>query len=206
MMELVWPAAEHLASYVAALERGWSADNVRGAAAAREELARIDADPHKFITSLVDREAKGDPVTLPDGSVVPRLPGYRRWMWDGEFCGSIGFRWQPGTSALPPYCLGHIGYSVVPWKQRRGHATRALALLLPEVRKEGLAYVELTTDPDNLPSQKVITANGGALVKRFRKDPAYGEVEALLFRIPLVPAAAGAHDGLDHRRQSGQPA
>src|SRR5882762_10243781 len=44
MMELVWPAAEHLASYVAALERGWSADNVRGAAAAREELAKIDAD------------------------------------------------------------------------------------------------------------------------------------------------------------------
>ena len=59
-------------------------------------------------------------------------------MWDGEFCGSIGFRWQPGTSALPPYCLGHIGYSVVPWKQRRGYATKALALLLPDARKEGL--------------------------------------------------------------------
>ena len=67
---------------------------------------------------LDDREAKRGPVTLPDGSQVPRLPGYRRWMWDGEFCGSIGFRWQPGTSALPPYVLGHIGYSVVPWKQR----------------------------------------------------------------------------------------
>ena len=106
-------------------------------------------------------------------------------MWDDEFCGSIGFRWQPGTSALPPHCLGHIGYSVVPWKQRLGHATRALALLLPEARKEGLDYVELTTDPDNLPSQKVITANGGVFVKRFRKEPAYGEAEALLFRIPL---------------------
>jgi predicted acetyltransferase len=73
----------------------------------------------------------------------------------------------------------------VPWKQRLGHATRALALLLPEARKEGLAYVELTTDPDNLASQKVITANGGVFVKRFRKEPAYGEAEALLFRIPL---------------------
>jgi predicted acetyltransferase len=81
--------------------------------------------------------------------------------------------------------LGHIGYSVVPWKQRRGHATQALALLLPDARKEGLDYVELTTDPDNLPSQKVITANGGVLVKRFRKEPAYGQAEALLFRIPL---------------------
>src|SRR2546430_6881442 len=36
--------------------------------------------------------------TLPDGSVVPRLPGYRKWIWDGEFCGVIGFRWQPGRS------------------------------------------------------------------------------------------------------------
>jgi len=41
-------------------------------------------------------------------------------MWDDEFAGSIGFRWQPGTSALPPHCLGHIGYAVVPWKQGRG--------------------------------------------------------------------------------------
>ena len=26
---------------------------------------------------------------MPDGSFVPRLPGYRRWLWDGKFCGSI---------------------------------------------------------------------------------------------------------------------
>ena len=116
---------------------------------------------------------------------MPRLPGYRRWIWDDGFCGSIAFRWQPGTEALPPHCLGHVGYSVVPWKRGRGYATRALALLLPEARKEGLAYLELTTDPDNLPSQKVITANGGVLIERFRKDPVYGEAEALLFRIAL---------------------
>ena len=36
----------------------------------------------------VDREAKGPPVILPDGRTVPRLPGYSRWMWDGEFCGA----------------------------------------------------------------------------------------------------------------------
>ena len=32
---------------------------------------------------------------------------------------------------------------------------------------------------------EVITANDGVLVKRFRKEPAYGQAEALLFRIPL---------------------
>ena len=184
-LQLVVPSLAHLDAYADALRRGWSPDNVRLAEAAREEL---DADRRRpgSLRGLARRpRGQGGPVTLPDGSQVPRLPGYRRWMWDGEFCGSIGFRWQPGTSALPPYCLGHIGYGVVPWKQRRGYATRALALLLPEARKEGLDYVELTTDPDNLPSQKVITANGGVLVKRFRKEPAYGHAEALLFRIPL---------------------
>jgi predicted acetyltransferase len=74
---------------------------------------------------------------------------------------------------------------VVPWKRGRGYASRALALLLPEARREGLAYVELTTDVDNVASQKVIANNGGVFVKRFRKDPVYGDVEAFLFRIDV---------------------
>ncbi|MEY2605931.1 MAG: hypothetical protein QOH31_3747 [Verrucomicrobiota bacterium] len=184
-MHLVWPSPEHLPSYVAALERGWAADNMRGEVAAREELEQINANPAGFLASLVDREAKGAPVTLPDGSVVARLPGFRRWLWDGEFCGSIGFRWQPGTAALPPHCLGHIGYAVVPWKQGRGYATLALRLLLPEARAVGLPFVEITTDPENLASQQVIQANGGVLVERFTKPPQFGSVPGLRFRIAL---------------------
>lgn len=182
-MELVVPALAYLDAYADALRRGWSADNIRLEAAAREELGRIAADPQAFVASLDDREAKGDPITLPDGSKVARLPGFRRWMWDGAFCGSIGLRWQPGTGSLPPYVLGHIGYAVVPWKRRRGYATRALALMLEEARREGLPYVELTTDPGNQPSQKVILGNGGILVERFR-SPTYGKDE-LRFRISL---------------------
>jgi predicted acetyltransferase len=184
-LQLLVPALPQLDAYADALRRGWSPDNVRLQEAAREELELIAEDRAAFVAMLDDREARSGPITLPDGSQVPRLPGYRRWIWDDGFCGSIGLRWQPGTTALPAHCLGHIGYAIVPWKRRRGYATRALALLLPEARKEGLDHVELTTDVDNLPSQKVITANGGALVKRFRKEPAYGEAEALLFRIPL---------------------
>ena len=184
-LELVWPSAEYLPGYVAALERGWSADNVRGKVAADEELAKIRSDSAVFLASLVDREAKGEPVTLPDGSKVARLPGYRRWLWDGEFCGAIGFRWQRGTEALPPHCLGHIGYAVVPWKQRLGYATRALHLLLPEARSEGLRYVEITTDPENITSQRVIEANGGRLVERFTKPEQFGGTVGLRYRIAL---------------------
>jgi len=185
VMQLVWPSPQHLDSYVAALERGWSSDNIRGEVTAREELRKIATDPAAFLAALVDREAKGPPITLPDGSTVPRLPGYRRWMWDGEFCGSIGLRWQLGTPALPPYCLGHIGYAVVPWKRGRGYATLALRLLLPEARAEGLPFVEITTDPTNLTSQRVILANGGVLVERFTTPAQLGATETLRFRIEL---------------------
>jgi predicted acetyltransferase len=184
-MTLVWPTQQYLPGYIAALERGWSPDTTRGAAAAAEELERIAADSAAFLASLVDREAKGAPILLPDGSRVARLPGYRRWLWDGEFCGSIGLRWQAGTEALPPHCLGHIGYAVVPWKQRRGYATSALRQLLPEARAEGLSYVEITTDPDNLASQRVIEANGGTLFERFTKPGPYGGKPGLRYRIPL---------------------
>lgn len=137
-MELLVPTLPYLDAYTDALRRGWSPDNVRLEAASSEELATIERDAAAFVASLDDREAKGGPVTLPDGSTARRLPGYRRWIWDGEFCGSVNFRWEPGTAALPAHCLGHIGYAVVPWKRERGYATRALALILPEARREGL--------------------------------------------------------------------
>jgi predicted acetyltransferase len=185
-MQLVWPSAEYLPAYSAALRGGWSADNVRGTIAAAEELARLEADPAAFLASMVDREAKGGPVKLPDGSLVERMPGFHRWIWDGEFCGTIGLRWQPGTEALPPHCLGHIGYAVVPSKRNRGYAAKALAETLPLAKAEGLRFVEITTDPDNIASQRVIEANGGVLHERFIKPPQFGSTPGLRYRIYLA--------------------
>jgi predicted acetyltransferase len=184
-LELVKPALEFLPEYKAALEGGWSPDNVRGAAAAREELKKIATDPVGFVALLDDPEAKGGAIKLLDGSTVPRLPGFRRWMWDGALCGSIGFRWQPGTSELPPHVLGHIGYAVVPWKRGRGYAKRALALMLIEARNKGLTFVHVTAQPDNVASQAVILANRGRLVERFREPAVHGGKESLRFRIDL---------------------
>ena len=183
-VRLIWPTEEYLSAYADALRQGWSPDNVRPEAA-WEELEAIEKNPSEFIARQVDREAKGPPVQLPDGSTIKRLPGYRRWIWDGEFCGVIGFRWQPGTNDLPPFVLGHIGFAVVPWKQRRGYATRALGFLLPEAKQEGLDYVELTTNIDNIASQRVIEANGGKLVERFEKPAAYGCEQGFRYRINL---------------------
>jgi predicted acetyltransferase len=184
-MQLVLPAEPYLASYVDALRRGWAPDNLRPEAA-QEELAAIDRDAPAFLASLDDPTGRGEPIVLPDGAQVPRLPGFQRWMWDGEFCGSIGFRWSPGTAALPETCFGHIGYGVVPWKRGRGYASAALRQLMPHARAIGLPYVELTTRPDNIASQRVILANGGELVERFEAPRHHGAGAVLRFRIPLT--------------------
>lgn len=185
-MQLVRPAAEHLPSYRAALEQGWSADTLRASEISAEELARLQEDPVGFIARTEDREAKGPLIKLPDGSMANRIPGYTRWMWDGEFCGSINFRWQPGTSELPPHVLGHIGYAVVPWKQRRGFATQALALILDDAKAEALPYAVVTTDETNIASQRVIESNGGVLVGRFIRPPQYASRPGLRYRIPFA--------------------
>ncbi len=185
-IRLVRPSLAFVAGYQDALQRGWSPNNVTAERTRLEELEKIAKDPQEFVNSLVDLEAKGDPITLPDGSIVDRLPGDRSWMFDGEFCGSIGFRWVNGTSELPSYCLGHIGYSVVPWKQNLGYATQALALVLLKAKQLGLSHVYITTQPDNTASRKVIEANRGRFLETFVEDAGYGGHEGLKFKVDLV--------------------
>ena len=81
--------------------------------------------------------------------------------------------------------LGHVGYTVVPWKRGRGYAKQALKAILLEAKTLGLEYVEMTTDPGNVASQKVMLANGAVLVEQFKKPAQYGGVDGLRFRIFL---------------------
>ncbi len=184
-LELVVPTLSHLPGFVDALQRGWSPDTARPEAAIRHHLRAIEKDPERFIADQDDPDARGGPITLPDGSQAARLPGFHLWMWDGEYCGVISARWQPGTTDLPPHCLGHVGYSVVPWKRGQGYATEALRLIAPRLRQLGLPFIHLTTNADNLPSQRVITKNGGRRVSSFAKPEAFGGGEAWLFRLEL---------------------
>jgi predicted acetyltransferase len=45
--------------------------------------------------------------------------------------------------------------------------------------------VEITTDPNNIPSRRVIEANGGISVEHFIKPPQFGSKPGLRFRIQL---------------------
>ena len=187
---LVRPSLGLLPAYKAALESGWSPSSLTPKKTAIEQLQAIEQNGGHFVQRLRVSSPHAEPKTGIDGRRTRRLPGYTRWLWAGQFCGSINLRWQPGTTALPSHILGHIGFSVVPWLRNRGHAKRALALILLEARVLGLSFVELATDPDNLPSQRVILANGGHLTERFLKSALYGGNEALRFQISLQ----GAHE------------
>ncbi|MEP1518910.1 GNAT family N-acetyltransferase [Ascidiaceihabitans sp.] len=184
-MILLKPSIDSIPAYVSALRRGWSPTNLRSEAA-QEQLDSISKDAPSFILNLDDPTARGGPVTLPDGSKVPRLPSIRRWIWDDGFCGQIGLRWKPGTEELPPTCLGHIGYAVVPWRQGEGLASAALLGILPEAKAIGLKYVEITTSPDNPASMRVIEKAGGTLARTYIADKSLGGYETLEFKISLA--------------------
>ena len=104
-MELVRPRAEHLPGYLDALRRGWS-PNTEHVGLDQAAIDRVTRDPDRFLELCDDREAAGDPIELPDGTIVPRLPGLSRWMWDGEFAGAINLRWQPGTTGPAAHLPG----------------------------------------------------------------------------------------------------
>jgi predicted acetyltransferase len=75
----------------------------------------------------------------------------------------------------------------VPWKQRRGYATRALRETLLDATAEGLRYVEITARPDNLASRRVIEANGGVFVEAFVTPPSLGGRREVRYRVSLEP-------------------
>ncbi|HEX3501311.1 MAG TPA: GNAT family N-acetyltransferase [Stellaceae bacterium] len=155
-LRLVAPNEAMLPAYAAALERGWSPNTMRDVAP--EQLAALRHDAAAFLRDLVDEKGT---VMQPDGSVKPRIPFRVFWLTDGDFCGAINLRFLRGTEDLPAHVSGHVGYAVVPWKQRRGYAARALSLVLPVARSIGLARVLVTCDEGNAASRKVIQANGG---------------------------------------------
>ena len=158
-LRLIAPSRDKLAGYEVALAAGWSPDTTQDVSAT--QLAALRRDPAAFLVELTRQD--GTLVTA-SGRVVPRLPSRVYWLDDGEFCGVINLRFVAGSDALPEHVSGHIGYAVVPWKQRRGYASRALALVLPVAREVGLGRIEITCDDDNEPSRRVIERNGGRLI------------------------------------------
>lgn len=183
-MELIVPTLEHLPGYLDAVRRGWMGDRILfGTPEAL--LALADRDPQLAIDRFRDRSTEGL-LYYQDGTTAPRLPALFRWMWDGEFAGGIDLRWQPdGDLRLPETVPGHIGYGTVEWKRGRGYATEALAAILRLALAEGMTMVELVTDVDNFPSQRVVESNGGVRLEEFQQIDRLGGGRAFRWQISL---------------------
>ena len=97
-VHLVRPAEAHLAAYVDALAPRLVARQRPRPETADEQLAAHRDDPGRLPRRARPARPAGatiDAARRHAGS--PRLPGFVRWMWDGELAGSINLRWQPGT-------------------------------------------------------------------------------------------------------------
>jgi predicted acetyltransferase len=184
-IQIISPNMDLLPSYLAALERNWTSNADSDAEGASRLVARIKRDPEAFLASLSNLQGKGSPITLEDGSSVPRIPFVRHWIWDGEYAGDINLRWQPGTSELPSYVLGHVGYAVVPWKRGADYASIAIRLLMPVARGLNLDWLDISMDAANIASRRTAEKAGATLIKTFDAGPEYGGVDACLYRISL---------------------
>lgn len=80
---------------------------------------------------------------------------------DGEIVGFVNIRHK-----LNDYLRaqgGHIGYSVIPSKRKRGYASFGLKTALKECKKLGIENALVTCDDDNLASYKTIEKCNGVL-------------------------------------------
>lgn len=76
---------------------------------------------------------------------------------DGEVIGQV----TVNTIVRGPCLKGSLGYWVATTDQGRGHASRAVALVLDVMREQlGLHRAEATTHLENIPSQHVLRSGG----------------------------------------------
>ena len=105
----------------------------------------------------------------------------------GNSAGASGCAGSAGTEALPPYCLGHIGYAVVPWKQRRGYADAVRsASCWPNA--SGLRVFASSSSPPTRttwPHGGSSRPTGGVLVEEFRHAPFLGAQRKIRHRVQL---------------------
>ncbi len=108
-----------------------------------------------FVQNRID-QSHG--IDLPPGFVASS----EFWLIDnGEFIGRTNIRHMLNDWLL--HIGGHIGYWIRPSKRGKGYGKKILELGLQEAKKLGINNVLITCDVTNIPSKKVIEANGGIL-------------------------------------------
>jgi RimJ/RimL family protein N-acetyltransferase len=154
-------------------------------------LILVSATDAHFAWLLGEAESPNGLIVAPGGidepwvfewlrRTLPKLGGQGSWLMavEGEVVGLCSYK-------VPPNAEGsvEIGYGVAPERRRRGHATRAVALLVEAARLDNrVGVITAETALANLHSQRVLTANGFKDVGRGMDDE---EGETIVWRLAL---------------------
>jgi RimJ/RimL family protein N-acetyltransferase len=153
--------------------RGWSEKDVPAVVAACQdaEIRRWTRVPDPYTEADARAWFSTHPRMLASRQAIPLAIADSR---TGELLGAIELR-------ILPAGMGDIGYWVAPWARRRGVATRGLILLSRwgfDCLK--LARMQVTTHPENRPSQRVAERAGFRREGVFRSYLDVKEVFSLL--------------------------
>jgi predicted acetyltransferase len=154
---LATPAMRHARSYVAALREGFRRGEQE---IVTEQRARqIEADFSRYLAAITDQTGH---ITLPTGGKVAKVPFSLHWLCDDDlFIGEASIRHRLDARLIQEG--GHIGYGIRPSHRGQGYGKRILALSLEECRLLGIERVLVTCLDSNIPSARIIEANGGRL-------------------------------------------
>lgn len=154
MPHLVPPSTQYQASYLSALDE-YLAEKPVAAHYTTLDPDRIRKNFQEYVAGLLD-EANG--VGLPPGHV----PHTEFWLVEGdEFLGRLDIRHE--LNDYLHHAGGHIGYDLRPSARGKGYGKLILKLGLEKAKELGIENALVTCDLNNLPSKKVIEANGGVL-------------------------------------------
>jgi predicted acetyltransferase len=126
---------------------------------------------HQDFAGLVE----GTSRVIYDG--LPEQPA-EEYLWlidQGQFIGRAFILHWLNDERL--HSDGQVDYWIRPSKRRQGYGRLILRLLLERFRQLGLKRVLITCRTDNLPSRKIIEANGGILEGEFIMPGVYHEPE-----------------------------
>ena len=83
---------------------------------------------------------------------------------DNKIVGMISFRHELNDFLKD---FGHSGYSIRPTERKKGYATEMLKQILGIAKQNGLKYMQLSCEKDNIPSVRTIVKNVGIYERSF---------------------------------------
>src|SRR3989344_8639046 len=148
--------------YIKSFEKGLNEFRQEGTRQAYTQLQlfKSSSDWHNYIKRMREKR-KG--INLKRG----RVPSTYYWLVkNNKFVGTLNIRHRLNKNLAS--FGGHIGDAVVPSERRKGYAKEMLRLGLKRAKGLGLDKILITCNPQNIPSKKIIQANGGKLINKLK--------------------------------------